>query len=286
MESTMVLRFESGVFDPSLLDKIVRAGFCVVFVMAHSPDILRVALAAERRGILVQGFAWLGLDTVAGADASKVDGLESAEAAKAVMHTWVYFEPDIAPPVSFFDRARAATRANFPCLLCDDAHSDALSTPFAANMYDAVMLYATAMAMGSIASPGLNGRDLVQAMLNSSFDGMTGRLQLDENGDMRESIRAMNYVVDSDGSMYGRQIGLYDALERRYSPLQNSTVVWPGSVYVIPADLPEIAIDVPSIWTRLGPGLAALLVTLAIVCYVGRLAWQRTERARRCALCS
>jgi hypothetical protein len=42
---------------------------------------------------------------------------------------------------------------------------------------------------------------------------------------------------------------------------------------------------IPSIWIRLGPAIASVLAVVAIVCYVGRLAWQRTERARRCALC-
>ncbi len=113
--------------------------------------------------MLVQGWTWLGLDTVAGADASGFDQLESSVAAKATMQPWVYFEQYNAAPAAFFDRARAASRANFPQQLDDDAQLDALSTSFAANMYDAVMLYA--MAVGSNSSQRLNGRHLAQVKM-------------------------------------------------------------------------------------------------------------------------
>ena len=78
--------FESGSLETNLLDSIFTAKLRVVFVIAHRPDVLRVALAAKGRGMLVQGWAWLGLDTVAGAEMCAIDGLESTEAAKAAMH--------------------------------------------------------------------------------------------------------------------------------------------------------------------------------------------------------
>jgi hypothetical protein len=201
IEAPMTVTVDMG-FDGSQLDKVSIAGLRVVFVMAFGPDVLTVALAAKKRGMLVQGWAWLGLDTVAGADGSALHQLESPEAAKAAMQAWVYFEPTNAAPAAFFARARAATRANFPQQFDDDAQLDALATPFAANMYDAVMLYA--MAVGSNSSRRLNGRHLSLVMMNMSFDGMSGRVELDEHGDLKESISAMNYVIQSGGTMRGR----------------------------------------------------------------------------------
>jgi hypothetical protein len=278
MKAPMVLSFrsinQSSPVDPSLLDGIATTGLRVVCVMASGPDVLRVALAANARGMLVQGWAWLGLDTVAGAEMSALGNLESIEAAKAALHAWIYFEPDNTAPVAFFDRVRAATRADFP--QSDDpqaAELDALSTPFAANMYDAVVLYA--MAIGRNSSGPLNGRHLVQTMRNVSFDGMTGRVEIDENGDMKESIRAMNYLLESDGAMHGRQIGVC-APSGRYSPLESHTVVWPGGSGATPMDSAEPPGGVAppggfnTAWVLVGAGAAAAMLVGGLAFLVRR----------------
>jgi hypothetical protein len=269
IEAPMTLTVDTG-FDGSQLDKVSAAGLRVVFVIAFGPDVLRVALAAKRRGMLVQGWAWLGLDTVAGADGFALHQLESSEAAKAAMQAWVYFEPSNVAPTAFFDRARAATRANFPHPFDDDAQLDALSTPFAANMYDAIMLFT--MAIGSNTSRRLNGRHLAQVMMNMSFDGMSGRVELDERGDMKESISAMNYVVQSGGTMHGRRIGVYDAPSRRYSPVQNATVFWPGNVHTVPADMVASPIEqgFDTMWLLVGAGATAVVVMSGLVVAVRR----------------
>ena len=104
---------------------------------------------------------------------------------------------------------------------------------YAANLYDAVMLYA--VAAGKHLDELSNGTLIVNSMRNASFAGMTGRVELDEDGDMKESIRAMNYLLKSDEKqMHGSQIGVHDALSRRYSPLQNIEVIWPGGLRVVP----------------------------------------------------
>jgi len=168
---------------------------------------------------------------------------------------------------------RAATRADFPQHTDDPqaAELDALSTPFAANMYDAVVLYA--MAIGRNSSGPLNGRRLVQAMRNVSFDGMTGRVEIDENGDMKESIRAMNYLLGSDGAMRGRQIGVHSAPSGRYSPLESHTMVWPGGSGAAPIDFIDSA-EPPSsfntAWVLVGAGAAAAMLVGGLALLVRR----------------
>ena len=270
IEAPMMLTVDTA-FDGSQLAKVANARLRVVFVMAFGPEVLRVALAAKTRGMLVQGWAWLSLDAVAGADASAIDPLESSEAAKAAMQAWVYFEPSNAAPAAFFDRARAATRASFPQEFDDEAQLDAPATPFAANMYDAVMLYA--IAIGSNSSRRLNGRHFAQVMMNMPFDGMSGRVELDEHGDLKyESINAMNYVLQSSGTMRGRRIGVYDVVSHRYLPLQNGTVVWPGNVHAIPADMAaspsEQGFDI--VWLLVGAGATAVVVVSGLVVLVRR----------------
>jgi hypothetical protein len=267
IEAPMTVTVDTG-FDGSQLDRVSIAGLRVVFVMAFGPDVLRVALAAKKRGMLVQGWAWLGLDTVNGADTSAIAQLESPEAAKAAMQAWVYFEPYNAAPAAFFARARAATRANFPQQFDDDAQLDALATPFAANMYDAVMLYA--MAVGSKSNGHLNGRHLAKVMMNMSFDGMSGRVELDEHGDLKQSISAMSYVVQSGGTMRGTRIGGYDAPSRRYSPVQNGTLVWPGNVHAVPADLAASPTEqgFDTTWLLVGAGVSAVVVVAGVTILV------------------
>jgi hypothetical protein len=102
---------------------------------------------------------------------------------------------------------------------------------YAANLYDAVMLFA--LATGEHLDGISNGALIVAAMRNASFDGMTGRVQIDEFGDMKESLRAMNYVLEDNGLMRGKQIGVYSALERQYSAGEQR-VVWPGGSNVLP----------------------------------------------------
>jgi hypothetical protein len=231
------------------------------------------ALAAKDRGMLEAGWAWLGLDTVSGADAFAADGPESAEAAKAAMNGWVYFAPSNTAPAAFFDRVREATRAHFsPQPGGDVGHEDALSSPFAANMYDAVMLYALALAAATDLGRSPNGEFVAKAMRNVSFDGMTGRVELDENGDMRESIGAMNSVLESDGAVHGRQVGVYSGLSRRYSPTWNNTVVWPGGVWTVPTDsaLMSTAEGFNTSWMLVGAAATSLVVIGGLVILVRR----------------
>jgi hypothetical protein len=135
-------------------------------------------------------------------------------------------------------------------------------------MYDAVMLYA--MAVGSNSSERLNGRHFADVMMNMSFDGMSGRVELDEHGDLKESISAMNYVVESGGTMRGRRIGVYDAPSRRYLPVHNSTVVWPGNVHAIPADMAALPADqgFDTKWILVGASVSAVVVVAGVTILV------------------
>jgi lysylphosphatidylglycerol synthetase-like protein (DUF2156 family) len=137
-------------------------------------------------------------------------------------------------------------------------------------MYDAVMLYA--MAVGSNSSRRLNGQHLAQVMMNMSFDGMSGRVELDERGDLKESIRAMNYVVQSGGTMRSRRIGAYDAPSRRYSPVPNATIVWPGNVHTIPADMAASPIEqgFDTVWLLVGAASTAVVVVSGLVVLIRR----------------
>jgi len=111
----------------------------------------------------------------------------------------------------------------------------------------------------------------LKAMTSVSFDGMTGRVELDENGDMKESICALNYVLGIDEAMHGRMIGVVEGLSGRYLPLQNGTVSWPGNVHSTPADFAEeLHEEFNTAWLLVGASVSALVVVIGVVVLVWR----------------
>jgi hypothetical protein len=109
-------------------------------------------------------------------------------------------------------------------------------------------------------------------MMNISFEGMTGRVELDSSGDMKESIGVMNYVLESNGTMRGREIGVCNWLSPRYSPRVNNTVVWPGGVQELPSDfaVTPASQGFNTSWLLVGACAAALVVMLGLAVLVRR----------------
>ncbi len=188
-----------------------------------------------------------------------------------VMHAWVFFARSNLAPVAFFDRVREATRANFTRQGKTPLGNESSTTrfklsQFAANMYDAVMLFAKATS-SKLRSSLSNGRIVAELMLNTSFDGMTGRVELDGNGDLKESIRAMNFLTGPDGTMQSKQVGQYDALGRHYLPDPNCAVLWPGGVDTVPIDSASPP-TFNTVWLLLAAGMAAIVVLVGLVVFV------------------
>jgi ABC-type branched-subunit amino acid transport system substrate-binding protein len=238
---------------PSALLVVQVAGVRIVMVFALGPEEYP-RIAVEARSLdMGAGWAWLALDLVSGAEYG-ANGAALAGAQEA-LNGWVYFAPHVAADGTFFDQVQAAPTADVRRHLLN-ATSARL---YAANLYDAVMLYA--IIAGAHLDNLSDGTLIAKALRNASFDGMTGRVELDENGDMVESIRAMNCVRGPDGAMEGRTMGVYDALNGRYSPLSNYTPVWPGGVGAVPTDTPPTtAKRFDTVWLFVGAIAAATLV--------------------------
>ena len=257
--------FEAAPSDPSPLASVRAAGVRVVMVYALRPDYRAVAVEARKQE-MSQGWAWLGIDMVLGAELG-ANGHDLA-VAQTALHGWIYFAPSRGASREFFDRVKAASIADFGQRLGDDESTNL----YAANLYDAVMLFA--QTAGKHLAELSNGKLIAEAMLNASFDGKTGRVGLDQSGDMRESIGAMNYLLESGEAMRGWQIGVYDALSRRYSPVHNGTmaVVWPGNVLATPADMAAspTAQGFDTVWLLVGAGATATVVVSGLVVLVRR----------------
>ena len=167
--------FVAGQFKPDVLAKIFEGRIRVVLVMASSADVLDIARAAKKSSYGVQGWAWLGLDTVPAPE----------EPDMGYLYGWVYFETDSSAPDWFVGNVSATIRAMFP--LNDNSPISSL----AANLYDAITLY------GSVVRAHLSelqqGTVMVGAMKNVSLsDGISGKVELDDNADRKAFLRVMN----------------------------------------------------------------------------------------------
>jgi hypothetical protein len=226
--------------------------------LALGPDDYLALAVGARKLEMVKGWAWMGLDLVSGAEQS-ARGAALASAQEALVG-WICFAPHSAADGTFFDRVEAASTAD----LRRHVRNTTRANSYAANLYDAVMLYA--MVAGAHLGKRPDAELIAQTLKNTSFEGMTGRVDLDGNGDMTESIQTMNFVIGPDGAVHGRPMGIYDAVSGRYSPLLNYTVVWPGGMDAAPTDIPQtnlnetIARRFNTVWLFVGAMVAAALL--------------------------
>jgi ABC-type branched-subunit amino acid transport system substrate-binding protein/serine/threonine protein kinase len=265
-------QFEAGHFgaepgEPSPLLPVQEEGARIVMAFAFQPDLSSIAIEARQQG-MSQGWAWLGLDVVLGAELSvKAADLATAQVA---LHGWVYFAPSNAASQAFFDRVKAAS-ADFGQALLNETGPNV----YAANMYDAVMLFAKVT--GEHLDERSNGSLIVEAMKNASFDGITGRVELDSNGDMKESIRVLNYVREHDGTMSGRSMGVYHALRGRYAPDPNCTIIWPGGAGSMPQDAVVGTDGIGTQYVVLGAMLGVVVLVLFGVLLAYQFWWRRDD---------
>ena len=260
METALSVSFISGKFEPSSLKRIAASACRVTIVFAGAHDVIRIASEASAVGMLSEGSAWIALDDDGLLEAGRE--LHTPTELMRALCGWVSFQPESNTPYAFFDRVHEATRVNFPGVF-DAAQS---LTKYAANMYDAVLLYATAVGR----RPGLSdGRLLMAAAKNVSFDGIRGRVSLDENGDMKETICALNYVADSDGTLSVKIVGSYDAVEQHYIRLTNRSIIWPGNSLTVPVSVVYEA-QFNTLWLLLISAATGIIVVVGLVVIIKR----------------
>ena len=222
------VQFDADRFEAKNLHVVLEAGVRVVMVFAYPAD--NVAIATEAKGLgMAWGWAFMGLDMVSGCE----KGLQGTalKRAQEALHGWMYFEPSSAATQSFFDNVKAASISDFGQSLDGNAQVNLYS----ANLYDAVMLFA--LVAGRHLGKPSDGKLMVADMLNASFDGMTGKVALDDSGDMKESIKVLNYKLASDGRMHSSKMGVFDGISRAYVAILNATAIWPGGSGVPPMSL-------------------------------------------------
>ncbi|KAJ7985581.1 hypothetical protein DPEC_G00353560 [Dallia pectoralis] len=112
---------------------------------------------------------------------------------------------------------------------------DSLINIISGGFYDGMMLYAHALNDTMATSGGRPmGRHVTQRMWNRSYHGVTGLVQIDENGD-RETDFALWDMTDIDTGKY-QIVLVYDGCQNKLMAVSGKTVHWPGGT--VPPDVP------------------------------------------------
>ena len=121
MMEAMDLRVVSQQLRPGappshVLEPILATRTTVVMVMAHQMDLMHIAFAARDMGMMTEGWAWLGLDSVREAFQEALNPKHSQlpADAKYALNGWVYFVAYSDAPASFYKSVLEATRSDFP----------------------------------------------------------------------------------------------------------------------------------------------------------------------------
>jgi hypothetical protein len=263
------LRFDEDVDDGSLVNKLqaikdLRSSKVVV-ALALEPTYLKIALAA-RACEMITGWGWLGLDTVpfAANDAA----LDQRADPHLAFHGWVYFEPYFSARPEFFDLVHNATRRDFPKLFVEDL----FPSRYAAALYDAITLFALVAHQLSW-QPDQGGRAFVNRSIgNRPFDGITGSVKLDVNGDLMLSYQVVNLLLEK-GRAQPIALGVFWAGTQVYSS-NGQAIIWPGGS----RELPEAEVHLGGQQVVIAGSLAGVVgFTFAVLGYV---VYKNRERAR------
>ena len=237
----------------------------VVVALALESAYLKLALASRALG-MVSGWAWLGLDTVPfSADYAPLADRADANLA---FNGWVYVEPfNIAGP-DFFDRVHNATQHDFPTFF----DKTLFPGKVAASMYDAITIVATAANRRNWSSTQ-DGLDFVNKSLRSLlFEGKTGPVKLDENGDLLEAYHIVNLVVQN-GTMLRIPVGKFSRTNASYESYVRPGVVeiiWPGGRTDQPVGVEVESADRSTIYIFAASALVSIVLIGAVVYHVKR----------------
>ena len=254
-------QLQAGARIASVLDDVLRQQTRVVMVLAGQQDLIPIATAANEKGMVAAGWAWLGLDSVGEAfnQAQRLQDMQLPALAQA-LNGWIYFVAYTEASASFYKSVLEATRSyDFPRFV-DDAVAEPL---YAANLYDAILLYANTLHNNPEAQDD-SVRLKDQMIAGVAFDGKTGRVALDEQGDLIQSISVMNSKLGSDGTMVQQAVGLFDGATKEMTPM-TQRVTWPGGESVTPIDSPPIETGFNTIWAVVGCLIGAAVLVAVLI---------------------
>ncbi|KAG1947936.1 atrial natriuretic peptide receptor [Pimephales promelas] len=239
--TTMDLIFEENkgpVNYSELIHKIKDDGR-VVFVCC-SPDIFRQLMVHfHRAGLPKEEYVFFYIDIFGRSLESRPlqpwargdpDDIFAKEAFQSVK-ILTYLEPQNQEYKEFVTHLKSDAKQMFNFTV-----EDSLMNIISGGFYDGLMLYCNALNESlSEGHDRPSGESVTKRMWNRTYYGVTGLVQIDENGD-RETDFALWDMTDTNSGDF-QIVAVYNGTQKEMKILPDMAIQWPGGK--IPSDLPD-----------------------------------------------
>ncbi|XP_029671492.1 atrial natriuretic peptide receptor 1-like [Formica exsecta] len=258
---------------PEALRDHVGSSYGVVVMCANSTTIREILLAAEELGMVDSGeYVFFSIELSSSDNDStepwRIDGdtderNEKARKAYQALLTVTARTPDNMEYLNFSREVKSLAQSKYNFTFGNSSVST-----FVTAFYDAVLLYALALKESLPEKPGevnLDGGNLTRRMWGKSFKGITGDVNIDENGD-----RIADYsLLDMDPATSRFEIvANYYGANKTLEYIPGKKIHWAGGRLEPPPDTPTCGFDGSLCPDNSLPGYAILSMVLSSIVVV------------------
>ncbi|XP_070155769.1 atrial natriuretic peptide receptor 1 isoform X3 [Polyergus mexicanus] len=258
---------------PEALRDHVGNSYGVVVMCANSTTIREILLAAEELGMVDSGeYVFFSIELSSSDNDStepwRIDGdtderNEKARKAYQALLTVTARTPDNMEYLNFSREVKSLAQSKYNFTFGNSSVST-----FVTAFYDAVLLYALALKESLPEKPGevnLDGGNLTRRMWGKSFKGITGDVNIDENGD-----RIADYsLLDMDPATSRFEIvANYYGANKTLEYIPGKKIHWAGGRLEPPPDTPTCGFDGSLCPDNSLPGYAILSMVLSSIVVV------------------
>ncbi|XP_077259435.1 atrial natriuretic peptide receptor 1 isoform X2 [Temnothorax americanus] len=258
---------------PEALRDHVSNSYGVVVMCANSTTIREILLAAEELGMVDSGeYVFFSIELSSSDNDSKepwrVEGdtderNEKARKAYQALLTVTARTPDNLEYLNFSREVKSLAQSKY-----DFTFGNSSVSTFVTAFYDAVLLYALALKESLPEKPGevnLDGGNLTRRMWGKSFKGITGDVNIDENGDRIADYSLLD--MDPETSRFEIVANYYGA-NKTLEYIPGKQIHWAGGRLQPPPDTPTCGFDGSLCPDNSLPGYAILSMVLSSIVVV------------------
>ncbi|XP_024887373.1 atrial natriuretic peptide receptor 1-like isoform X1 [Temnothorax curvispinosus] len=245
----------------------------IVVMCANSTTIREILLAAEELGMVDSGeYVFFSIELSSSDNDSKepwrVEGdtderNEKARKAYQALLTVTARTPDNLEYLNFSREVKSLAQSKY-----DFTFGNSSVSTFVTAFYDAVLLYALALKESLPEKPGevnLDGGNLTRRMWGKSFKGITGDVNIDENGDRIADYSLLD--MDPETSRFEIVANYYGA-NKTLEYIPGKQIHWAGGRLEPPPDTPTCGFDGSLCPDNSLPGYAILSMVLSSIVVV------------------
>ncbi|XP_025266935.1 atrial natriuretic peptide receptor 1 isoform X3 [Camponotus floridanus] len=258
---------------PEALRDHVGSSYGVVVMCANSTTIREILLAAEELGMVDSGeYVFFSIELSSSDNDStepwRIDGdtderNEKARKAYQALITMTARTPDNLEYLNFSREVKSLAQSKYNFTFGNSSVST-----FVTAFYDAVLLYALALKESLPEKPwdvNLDGGNLTRRMWGKSFKGITGDVNIDENGDRIADYSLLD--MDPETSRF-EIVAHYYGANKTLEYIHGKDIHWAGGRSEPPPDTPTCGFDGSLCPDNSLPGYAILSMVLSSIVVV------------------